>query len=95
MKPFAENVDSAKLPGHHGSFYGQYDVLMHDTPNPPEGNTVSMMLGWDSKEAHLAERGEGKCEYNSRGLWVTTTTRNHIQFLILPHHTPVCVRKIC
>ncbi|KAK9439268.1 uncharacterized protein G6M90_00g098330 [Metarhizium brunneum] len=60
MKPFADNVDAANLPGHHGSFYGQYDVLMHDSHDVPEGTTVSMMLGWDSKEAHLAERGEGK-----------------------------------
>lgn len=60
MKPFATNVDAANLAGYHGSFYGQYDVLMHDSHNPPEGNTVSMILGWDSKEAHLAERGEGK-----------------------------------
>ncbi|KAG6008411.1 hypothetical protein E4U54_008711, partial [Claviceps lovelessii] len=64
-KPFvASVVDAAHLPGHHGSFYGpfygQYDVLMHDSPRPPEGNTVSMMLGWDSKEAHLAERQDEK-----------------------------------
>jgi quinol monooxygenase YgiN len=78
MKPFAENVDAGSLAGHHGSFYGQYDVLMHDTPNVPEGNTVSMMLGWDSKEAHLAERGQGKCKSSSlastSALCATTTS---------------------
>ncbi|KAG6004202.1 hypothetical protein E4U21_001310 [Claviceps maximensis] len=58
LKPFVASVDAAHLPGHHGSFYGQYDVLMHDSPHPPEGNTVSMMLGWDSKEVHLAEMAD-------------------------------------
>ncbi|KAG5980300.1 hypothetical protein E4U55_004184, partial [Claviceps digitariae] len=68
MKPFVASVETAHLPGlgsgpgpgpgHHGSFYGQYDVLMHDSAYPPGGNTVSMMLGWDGKEAHLAERGD-------------------------------------
>ncbi|QUC18335.1 uncharacterized protein UV8b_02576 [Ustilaginoidea virens] len=60
MKPFAAGVDAASPPAYHGSFYGEYDVLMHDAPAPPAGNTVGILLGWDSKEAHLAQRGEGK-----------------------------------
>ncbi|KAG6040479.1 hypothetical protein E4U41_000422 [Claviceps citrina] len=57
MKPVAANVDAASPPGHDGSFHGQYDVLMHDSPRPPEGDMVSMIHGWNSKEAHLAEKG--------------------------------------
>lgn len=71
MKPFAMNVDAAHLAGHHGSAIGQYDVFMHDTPDTPQGNTVSMLLGWDSKEAHLNQRGDGKCEFFSLATLLT------------------------
>lgn len=63
MKPFAAGVDAESPPGYHGSFYGQFDVLMHDLPAPKAaegGNTVSVIMGWDSKEAHLTEKAEGK-----------------------------------
>lgn len=77
MKPSATNVDAASL----GSFYGQYDVLMHDSPNPPEGSTVSMILGWDSKEAHPAERREDKGESTRHPKRGTATTCAHMIFL--------------
>ena len=63
MKPFATNVDEAKLPGYWGSGYGDFGVVdQHgsNTPTAQGGHTISMILGWDSREAHLAERGDGK-----------------------------------
>ncbi|KND90129.1 hypothetical protein TOPH_05241 [Tolypocladium ophioglossoides CBS 100239] len=60
MKPFAANVAAGHLPGHHGSAFGQFEVLTQDGVIAPDGNTVSMILGWDTKEAHLAQRGDGK-----------------------------------
>ncbi|KAG5956095.1 hypothetical protein E4U13_004556 [Claviceps humidiphila] len=91
MKPFAESVDAAHLPGHHGSFYGQYDVLMHDAAHPSEGKTVSMMLGWDSsKGAHLAERaGETVLDSNTQlRKEVKSTDMYHVQLKRLENMYP-------
>lgn len=58
MKPFAEGVDKGRPDGFHGLAYGEFD-------QPADGDlaagpAVRILLGWDSKEAHLAQRGEGK-----------------------------------
>lgn len=59
MKPFAEGVDKGGVPNYHGSAYGEFE-----NSNPlrdhPSGPSVAIVLGWDSKEAHLAQRGDGK-----------------------------------
>ncbi|KAJ6445845.1 dimeric alpha-beta barrel [Purpureocillium lavendulum] len=60
MKPFANNVNAARLGGLHGSAYGQFDLLAQGGVEAPAGITVSFILGWDSKATHMGHRGEGK-----------------------------------
>ncbi|PNY28151.1 Uncharacterized protein TCAP_01916 [Tolypocladium capitatum] len=60
MAPFAANVDAGRLPGHHGSAFGQLDILTQHGVTAPDGNKLAIILGWDTKEAHLAQRGDGK-----------------------------------
>lgn len=57
MKPFADGVEAGKPLGFHGSAYGEFEQEREDKPTGP---AVRILLGWDSKEAHLAQRGEGK-----------------------------------
>lgn len=60
MKPFSRCFDQSLMDGYKGLAFGQWDPMIHDGVNPPEGESASMLIGWDSKEAHLAQRGEGK-----------------------------------
>ncbi|KAM4059668.1 Dimeric alpha-beta barrel [Hirsutella rhossiliensis] len=61
MTPFADNVDAGRLPGYRGSAYGRFDRLLHHgSLASPDGIVVVILIGWDSKDAHMAQRGEGK-----------------------------------
>lgn len=58
MRPFAEGVEHGRPEGFHGSTYGAFELP--GGGDQPKGTAVRILLGWDSKEAHLAQRGEGK-----------------------------------
>lgn len=59
LRPFAEGLDGGAIPGYHGLAYGGY---VSQGGGQPEGDTTGLFIGWDSKEAHLAQRGEDKGE---------------------------------
>lgn len=62
VQPFAEAVDAGRLPGYRGSAYGRFHRISHHGSLPArDGIVVIMLIGWESKDAHLAQRGEGKC----------------------------------
>ena len=63
MRPFAAVIDDAKFPGYHASVYGQFEQKPEDGHDYAPGTAVRFILGWDSKAAHLAQRGEGKSEF--------------------------------
>ncbi|PFH59756.1 hypothetical protein XA68_11911 [Ophiocordyceps unilateralis] len=62
LRPFADALAAERMTGHHASAWGPLDlVVCHGCEQPPtEGPAVVMLLGWDSKEAHLAHRGDDK-----------------------------------
>lgn len=57
IKPFADGVEGGAIPGYHGLVYGGFS---YQGPDQPKGDATKLLLGWDSKEAHEAQRGEGK-----------------------------------
>ena len=60
LMPFASAIANARLLGHHGSAYGRFDLVAQHGVDAPHGITVSLLIGWDTKAAHMAQRGEGK-----------------------------------
>ncbi|KAI9171592.1 hypothetical protein HJFPF1_01078 [Paramyrothecium foliicola] len=60
MAPFAKAVVGGKLPGHHGFAYGQFEQPAEHGFGFPAGTAVRGLLGWDTVDAHLSQRGEGK-----------------------------------
>lgn len=64
VKPFSRCFDPEYMPGYKGLAFGQWQHMAHLGVAAPAGNSVSMLLGWDSKEAHLAQRGDGKSTFN-------------------------------
>ncbi|KAJ4163293.1 hypothetical protein LMH87_005032 [Akanthomyces muscarius] len=60
LKPFTRLFDREPgVPGYHALSYGQWLPVVHDGVAPPVGLSAGMLIGWDSKEAHFAQRGEG------------------------------------
>ncbi|PHH72395.1 hypothetical protein CDD83_4983 [Cordyceps sp. RAO-2017] len=57
MAPFAATFDPALLAGFHAVAYGPLRFLAGPAP---DGAAAVMLLGWDSREAHLAHKGDGK-----------------------------------
>ncbi len=64
MRPFSKCFDRDLMPGFRAAAFGQWQPVAYENAPLPVGNTVAMILGWDSKEAHLAQRGEGKSEFD-------------------------------
>lgn len=64
MRPFSKCFDPETMPGFRAAAFGQWRPVVYENAPLPVGNTVAMILGWDSKEAHLAQRGEGKSMYS-------------------------------
>ena len=63
LKPFTRLFDREPgVPGYHALSYGQWLPVVHDGVAPPVGLSAGMLIGWDSKEAHFAQRGEGMRE---------------------------------
>lgn len=58
MKPFADGMVHDHPPGFHGLAYAEFEQPAGG--DQPAGAAVRALLGWDSKEAHLAQKGEGK-----------------------------------
>lgn len=63
LTPFANLFSKDSLKGYHAHAFGEFEAKTHVGANPPNGATVVFLLGWDSMEAHFAERGEGKCKF--------------------------------
>ncbi|KAF4996460.1 hypothetical protein FDECE_12433 [Fusarium decemcellulare] len=59
MKPFAEACDSAGLAGFHGLAYAEFVQTEHENPSVIPGLASRLLLGWDSKEAHLQHKNSG------------------------------------
>ncbi|KAJ4326570.1 hypothetical protein N0V84_003000 [Fusarium piperis] len=59
MKPFAEACDAGGLSGFHGLAYGQFVQAEHENPSVIPGLASRLLLGWDSKEAHLQHKNVG------------------------------------
>lgn len=53
LPAFAKGLLGESMEGFHGLCYGELEV-------DARGDAAVMLLGWDSKEAHLAQRGDGK-----------------------------------
>ena len=64
MGPFAEGVRRGRPPGFHGLAYAQFEQPAGGYQ--PSGPAVTILLGWDSKEAHLVERNEGQGSLGKR-----------------------------
>ncbi|RCI15610.1 hypothetical protein L249_3432 [Ophiocordyceps polyrhachis-furcata BCC 54312] len=65
LKPFVEALEAEAMHGFHASAWGPLElVACHgDEQQPPSSDAsaaAAMLIGWDSKEAHLAHRGDGK-----------------------------------
>ncbi|RDA85792.1 hypothetical protein CP532_6319 [Ophiocordyceps camponoti-leonardi (nom. inval.)] len=64
LKPFVGSLEAEAMEGFHASAWGPLElVACHgDEQVPPSDGLASaaMLIGWDSKEAHLAHRGDGK-----------------------------------
>ncbi|UNI21033.1 hypothetical protein JDV02_007063 [Purpureocillium takamizusanense] len=89
MKPFAAAVSAAHLQGYHGSAYGQFDLLAQAGVEAPAGITISFILGWDSKAAHLSHRGEGKLIDNN--LHYVNSDRKSTDMVRPPLHSPLSI----
>lgn len=59
LKPFARCFEREFISGYHALSFGKWLPVVYDGVSPPVGHSAGMLIGWDSKEAHLAQRGEG------------------------------------
>ncbi|KAH6898791.1 hypothetical protein B0T10DRAFT_119763 [Thelonectria olida] len=57
MYPFADPVDAFGLTGYHGMGRAEFDQPAHPDPSAIEGHASRIILGWDSKDAHMAHKG--------------------------------------
>ncbi|KAL6873217.1 hypothetical protein J3F83DRAFT_732500 [Trichoderma novae-zelandiae] len=60
LDPFVKAITSANLPGLVGGFTAEFAPVRHVGVDEPEPKTVVLLLGWNSKADHEAQRGEGK-----------------------------------
>lgn len=59
MEPFAKAVDEGKLDGYHAIGWGAFDQEAQDGVEVVAGPASRLILGWDSKEAHLQHKDVG------------------------------------
>lgn len=59
IKPFSRLFEREYIQGYHSLCYGQWLPVIYDGVSPPVGHSAGLFLGWESKEAHLSQRGEG------------------------------------
>jgi quinol monooxygenase YgiN len=60
LAPFAAAVTDGNVPGNHGIAYGVFEQPADSGFDLAGGPAARGLLGWDTVEAHLAARGEGK-----------------------------------
>jgi hypothetical protein len=65
LDPFVKVVADAKLPGLIGGVTGQFAPVAHVGVDEPEQKVAILLLGWESREAHVAEQGPGTGTYLS------------------------------
>ncbi|KAF4975410.1 hypothetical protein FZEAL_7788 [Fusarium zealandicum] len=58
-KPFAEACDAGGLAGFHGLAYGEFVQPDHEDASVISGLASRLLLGWDSKEAHMQHKNNG------------------------------------
>lgn len=63
MAPFARAVGSAGLEGFHAVGWGGFEQEDVEGVEVVTGKAVTLILGWDSKEAHLQHKGVGSGEF--------------------------------
>jgi hypothetical protein len=59
MKPFAVACSEGKLAGLHGLAYGEFVQGEHEDSSVIPGRASRLLMGWDSKEAHLQHKNSG------------------------------------
>ncbi|EXA53271.1 hypothetical protein FOQG_07336 [Fusarium oxysporum f. sp. raphani 54005] len=59
MKPFAVACEEGGLAGLHGLAYGEFVQGEHENPSVIPGRASRLLMGWDSKEAHLQHKNNG------------------------------------
>ncbi|PTD12452.1 hypothetical protein FCULG_00003742 [Fusarium culmorum] len=59
MKPFAAACSEGKLAGLHGLAYGEFVQGEHEDSSVIPGRASRLLMGWDSKEAHLQQKNSG------------------------------------
>lgn len=62
LAPFAKALVEGNLPGLHGIAYGSFEQPAEHGFGSIAGPAARGLLGWDTVEAHFAQRGEGKRE---------------------------------
>ncbi|OTA02774.1 hypothetical protein A9Z42_0032190 [Trichoderma parareesei] len=59
LNPFVKAITSAKLPGLFGGFTAEFVPVKCVGVEKPEPKTVVLMMGWNSKADHEAQKGQG------------------------------------
>ncbi|KAG8675167.1 hypothetical protein FPOAC2_01212 [Fusarium poae] len=59
MKQFAVACSEGKLAGLHGLAYGEFVQGEHEDSSVIPGRASRLLMGWDSKEAHLQHKNSG------------------------------------
>ncbi|KAL7945884.1 hypothetical protein V8C42DRAFT_344635 [Trichoderma barbatum] len=60
LNPFLAKIVEAKLPGMAGGITGEFVPVKYVGIEQPEPKIVLLLLGWNSRADHEAQRGEGK-----------------------------------
>ncbi|KAL7935234.1 hypothetical protein V8C35DRAFT_298882 [Trichoderma chlorosporum] len=77
LSPFLKSMTDANLEGMVGGAAGEFVPVNYTGVEKPEPKTVVLLVGWTSKEAHLAQRGEGKVIDNN--IHVIRTGRKSVE----------------
>lgn len=95
LRPFAKTFEKEpRIPGYHALSYGQWLPVVYDGVAPPEGHSAGMLIGWDSKEAHLAQRGDGmRTSYPVHYFSIHVSMSNKLQPLIATFTTFAAAAK--
>jgi quinol monooxygenase YgiN len=68
MHAFADPVDAFGLSGYYGMGRAEFDQPVHPDASVVDGHASRIILGWDSKEAHMAHKGTDSSELCSTRL---------------------------
>ena len=63
MEPFARAIDQGKLDGYHAIGWGAFEQEPQDGVDIIAGPASRLILGWDSKEAHLQHKDTGSGKF--------------------------------